>query len=178
MARFTRRVDYSRLNRDMEARKRRQVNAAETQVRLQRRLLNLERLVGNGSNGSLLDDVQDIVQGLTEDAASMTDFLESHCKISLTSARLTDSSPATAQQVFDTPELMEMILLNLDAFDLLQAQQVNRTMFESIASSEKLQVAMGLRGDSDSPFRSMFRRDWNTTNLLVCTRSDKHRYVY
>ncbi|KAK3638482.1 hypothetical protein LTR56_003228 [Elasticomyces elasticus] len=44
-----------------------------------------------------------------------------------------------ARSVLDTPELLEMILLRLDAKNLLQAQRVSKTFHSNIKASIRLQ---------------------------------------
>lgn len=50
-------------------------------------------------------------------------------------------------QVFETPELAEMVLLYLGTKDLLAAGQVNRALAASIAASSKLQKRMYRQAD-------------------------------
>ncbi|KAI6798091.1 hypothetical protein KC360_g3459 [Hortaea werneckii] len=48
------------------------------------------------------------------------------------------------QKVFDVPELLELILLNLHVIDLLTLQQVNRQVRDAINTSKKVQQRMFL----------------------------------
>ena len=69
-------------------------------------------------------------------------------------------SAKIAQRAFDTPELAEIILLNLDRQDLLAAEQVNKAFRGCIASSAKLLRAMYLQADFDCDWRSDLSTIW------------------
>ena len=63
-----------------------------------------------------------------------------------------------AQRTFDVPELLEMIIENLDIPDLMNFYQVNRGIRDAIDGSPKLQIKLCLRAaPSDANLRTPFR---------------------
>ena len=77
-----------------------------------------------------------------------------------TTAQPTASSAVKAQDVFDTPELLEEILLYLDTKEKLSAMEVQRVWRNTILGSPGLKHALGLEIDEkaklfDSPFFSV-----------------------
>lgn len=65
-------------------------------------------------------------------------------------------SAQKADEVFRIPELAEMILLNLDAEQLLSTMSTNRALAAAISSSLKIQMKLGLRPDCNAAWRSNF----------------------
>jgi hypothetical protein len=64
----------------------------------------------------------------------------------------------TAVRVFDIPELLEMILDNLDVLDLLSFYQCSRSIRDAIDASSKLQQRLSLRAaPADSHLRLPLR---------------------
>jgi len=61
-----------------------------------------------------------------------------------------------AQKVFDIPEILERILLKLDAAKALKAQRVNRQFFDAIEKSVNLQRALSLRFWPQKHFWTLF----------------------
>ena len=173
--------------------------AAECQVELEGHIAVLERLTRNAETST---DLQQVVQRVREDMTGISEFLEDQFGTYVMSERATANSAAKAQQVFDTPELLELILLNLECPDLLEVQQVNRTSTYSslgpkttvglispttpvqvnIDSSDKLQSLLGLRGDPKSSYKPTFQLwDRDKTSLYCETnykRSPSNPFVY
>ncbi|KAK4507216.1 hypothetical protein PRZ48_000951 [Zasmidium cellare] len=82
-------------------------------------------------------------------------------------------SAIVAQKVFALPELLELILADLDLYDALRAQQVSRVWRDGINSSVKMQRAMGLRTDDGADFFTPLSHDhesspWDRTFPGVC----------
>lgn len=59
--------------------------------------------------------------------------------------RMTTAAKAAAEKVFDTAELLEIILLNLPMKDLIHAQATSRNWREAIAGSDELQRRLFLK---------------------------------
>ena len=68
-------------------------------------------------------------------------------------------SAVVALKVFNTLELLEMILLNLGVRDVSTTRQVNRTMYSVVTTSSKIQRFLGLRQDPESECISIFDPD-------------------
>lgn len=82
-----------------------------------------------------------------------------------------------AHRVFDVPELLELILLELPIPDIMNFQQVNRTARDAINASPMLQRALSLRADSaDSPLRAPFSDLYSTfTGGFSCGHTTRYR---
>ncbi|KAK4624751.1 hypothetical protein CLAFUW4_05462 [Fulvia fulva] len=73
-------------------------------------------------------------------------------------------SASKAEEVFNTTELLEQILLYLRPADLLRAQQVNTTFYDTINESLPLAEILGLAADDGSFFYSPFLQDHDGSN--------------
>ncbi|KAK5127049.1 hypothetical protein LTR85_008408 [Meristemomyces frigidus] len=93
----------------------------------------------------------------------------------------TKSSVAKAQQVFDTPELLEHILLRLSPRDAFRAQQASRRVHDLIMTSPCLQRHLYLKADPQADFSTAFSasvsRQWDSSTLLKCT-IDRSKYIW
>ena len=65
-------------------------------------------------------------------------------------------SSVTANRVFEVPELVEMIITDLPAKDILAAAQSFKAMSRCVLSSTKVQAILGLRCTADGFFQSKF----------------------
>ena len=61
----------------------------------------------------------------------------------------------TAQVFFDVTEMLEKVLSFLDIQDILTVQQVNTTMYSTIAGSSKLQRQLHLEPDTEAYLRDI-----------------------
>lgn len=81
-------------------------------------------------------------------------------KIIQAAKHVSDVSAAKAQQVFDTPELLEEIISYLDTPGKLEVIEVQRTWHNTILGSTRLQKTLGLVAYHDgfyySPFSNLF----------------------
>ena len=93
-----------------------------------------------------------LVNSLQQDANGITSFLAKTAGIAVKAVAPTEASTAKAQKVFHTPELLEMILLELQPQHVLVAQQVTKTFDSLISTSPKLQHHLGLRPNPESSF--------------------------
>ncbi|PPJ57485.1 hypothetical protein CBER1_04412 [Cercospora berteroae] len=70
-----------------------------------------------------------------------------HDATDLNEEKLATPTTTSAQKVFETAELLEIIMLQLDAKDLLTAQQVGREWRDGINGSMRLKRKLGIELD-------------------------------
>ncbi|KAK4621478.1 hypothetical protein CLAFUW4_07259 [Fulvia fulva] len=95
----------------------------------------------------------------TSVSASMVGFIWSHgdeqnIKQRAHSPAPAEHSPEKAVEVFATVELIEDILLRLNALDILRAMQVSRFMRDTVIGSSKLLKHIGLSPNLEAHFSS------------------------
>ncbi|KAK5130914.1 hypothetical protein LTR08_001578 [Meristemomyces frigidus] len=81
------------------------------------------------------------------------------------------NTPTTALTVFGTPELLENILVNLTALDLLHAMQVSHEFKDNIEASPTILRRMGLKVDEDCNLRVPFDESGSLSAHIVLSRS-------
>lgn len=97
-------------------------------------LVNLERqLVGLGIDNKTVDDL-------------LAPYFEK-------SAEVDAAGVAAARKVFDLPELLELILLQLSVHDIFRVQAVSRQFRDAIDASGKIQRQCGFQADDESKLR-------------------------
>lgn len=82
----------------------------------------------------------------------LSEFLDACWELIPIAKRPSAQSAVLAQKLFDTPELLENVLIHLKIRDTLAAQQAGRVWRDSINGSVQLQRAMGLRFDEAAIF--------------------------
>ncbi|KAI7313279.1 hypothetical protein KC315_g11731 [Hortaea werneckii] len=98
----------------------------------------------------------DLLTQLFDDAEGIGKYLARNLGVNFLKGQPNEASAVKAQQVFDIPELLEMILLKLPPGSILAAQQACQTFSALITSSPKIQHHLGLKADSHSKFSSCF----------------------
>ncbi|KAK4545754.1 hypothetical protein LTR36_002708 [Oleoguttula mirabilis] len=97
-----------------------------------------------------LSDAQGDVQGLKQ-------FFSNFLSPTLYNEITPPQNESIACRVFEVPELLELILLELPVADIMSFQQVDRNARDAIEASSPLQRALSLRADpADSPVRMPF----------------------
>ena len=99
---------------------------------------------------------QDLLRTARHGVQETQSFLARTLKQDVLATAPSESSPVKAKQVFDIPELAEMVLLNLPAQDVFNATRAYRELASSATSSAKVQTMLGLRGDKNSFWRCHF----------------------
>ncbi|KAI7280468.1 hypothetical protein KC345_g4731 [Hortaea werneckii] len=110
-----------------------------------RQLSSTDRTLGDELLTQLFDDVEGIGKYLTHTLGE-----------NFVNGQPNEASAAKARQVFDVPELLEMILLKLPPSSIFVAQQVCQTFSALITSSSKIQHYLGLKADLQSNFSTCF----------------------
>lgn len=90
----------------------------------------------------------------------------------------TERTVSKAQKVFNTPELLEMILLHLHARDVLAVQQVDTIMCAHIKSSSKIQRYIGLLPDASAYFHTQFAPFEISEPSIICEPDFKTQRDY
>ncbi|KAI7371518.1 hypothetical protein KC354_g475 [Hortaea werneckii] len=98
----------------------------------------------------------DVLTQLFDDAEGIGKYLAHNLGVNFLKGQPNEASAAKAQQVFDIPELLEMILLKLPPRSIFAAQQVCQTFSALITSSPKIQHHLGLKADLQSNFSTCF----------------------
>ncbi|KAK5130913.1 hypothetical protein LTR08_001577 [Meristemomyces frigidus] len=91
-------------------------------------------------------------------------------------ARATDVFGKAAQRVFDIPELVEQILVHLNAFELLSALQINRMTTAAGRGSKSVREIMCIQPEPTSHWRTPFTRDTFPTSLADGRTTGKEGY--
>ena len=128
------------------------------QGRLNEKIALLEQLAleANNNNTTTLRDVKQAINDTTQEMKEISEALGTVRGRWFVRAPANERSTTKAKQVFETTELLELILLNLGTQDLMQAQLVNRTMRTTITASIALQNLLFLRAEpSDAFFRGL-----------------------
>ncbi|KAM3417555.1 hypothetical protein BST61_g5792 [Cercospora zeina] len=130
-------------------------------------------------------ELQRHANGAVEGAAVVDQFVSRLWSTFPTQYRFSEKSAAKAQQVFNTPELLENILSNLPAQDLLMAQQTNTAFLDTINDSSVLKKLLGLEPDPTAAFYSPFevneasmQRFRATADLLLLPRYTEHHVTF
>lgn len=102
------------------------------------------------------------------------------------------NSAAKAQETFNIPELMEMILGYLSTQDLLLAMEVNKSFADSVLSSNKLQIKLCLKAATNTdwftdfqygglgrqgPFSFSCRVDWEDHHLRPAPERESEVHI-
>ncbi|KAK3722198.1 hypothetical protein LTR37_002631 [Vermiconidia calcicola] len=109
-----------------------------------------------------------------KDVAELRAFLNGCLNSIPITMRPTPSSAVKAQQVFDTAELLEAVMTNLHAVDVLSAVQVSRTMSKMVSASPKLQDVLQLRPSKDGHLASIFLDSWGTKFRVITVTLYEH----
>lgn len=129
------------------------VSSEET---LRREIAGMRKRIAVGetvAKTSLLD----LLQKVEANAEEMWDLFDQCRSLLPRSVKPDDVSAVQAQKVFDTPELLELILSFLAPRDLLSAQQVGIVWAAAVLGSRKLQSILYLRPEADDvPFSTAF----------------------
>ena len=117
--------------------------------------LNEWRSLNKSLNPSSVE-AHDLVEQLQQHTDGIRRYVTKKLGYVAVMAMPTNVSAAKAQEVFDIPELLEMILLQLHPRWVLAAQQVNKSFDALIITSSKIQEHLGLRPHHASAFASPF----------------------
>ncbi|GAB1734700.1 hypothetical protein NU195Hw_Modified_645t1 [Hortaea werneckii] len=98
----------------------------------------------------------ELLTQLFDDAEGIGKYLAHTLGNNFLNGQPNEASAAKARQVFDVPELLEMILLKLPPSSIFVAQQVCQTFSALITSSPKIQHYLGLKPDLQSNFSTCF----------------------
>ncbi|KAK4540811.1 hypothetical protein LTR36_008888 [Oleoguttula mirabilis] len=114
------------------------------------------------TNGPVLptDQVGSLIDQLQQDAEGVKKYFIDALGQPFAAGPPTEASTAKAQEVFSSPELLEMILLQLPPRHVLAAQSINKTFEALIATSPQLQQYLGLRADPTADFATPFRHTY------------------
>lgn len=111
----------------------------------------------------------DLLTQLVEDAEGVGKYLAHSLGVNFLKGQPNEASAAKAQQVFDIPELLEMILLKLPPSSIFAAQQACQTFSALITSSPKIQHHLGLKADLQANFSTCFNeRSFDAWGKFQC----------
>lgn len=120
----------------------------------------LKDLLARNSQGSI--DREDLARSISQMQASVQ-HIDTLLREVIGEESYTAQCPAhatgLAQQVFDVPELLEMILVNLSIEELLAAQFINRQFRDAVNSSTKLQRKLSLLPHTSKDFYAPFEEN-------------------
>jgi len=110
-----------------------------------------------------------------EDDSHMLQSLSNYFGTSFTSSYPTTSSTSKGLEVFNMPELFELIMMQLHARDIFAMQLVNTTMCAMVKGSSRLQRYIGLRPDPNAHFHTQFARHRTplAKSLLCCAETER-----
>lgn len=91
-------------------------------------------------------------------ADELQDFLDACWEQIPVARRPSARSAVKAQEVFNTPELLENIIIHLGTKDVLSAQQVGRVWRDGVNGSVKILRSIGIYPQEDVHFKSPFER--------------------
>lgn len=128
--------------------------AQEVRDHYQRLSGRLQALRQLSSADRTLED--DLLTQLCDDTEGIQKYLARSLGVSFANSQPNEASTAKAQQVFQVPELLEMILLKLPPKSIFAAQQVCQTFSALISSSSKIQHYLGLKADLHCNFSTCF----------------------
>ncbi|KAI7534877.1 hypothetical protein KC331_g12319 [Hortaea werneckii] len=134
--------------------KRHNQRAEDVRDHYQRLSSRLDALRQLSSTDRTLGD--DLLTQLFDDAEGIRRYLAHSLGVNFLKGQPNEASAAKAQQVFDIPELLEMILLKLPPSSIFAAQQACQTFSALITSSPKIQHHLGLKADPQSNFSTCF----------------------
>ncbi|KAK5127048.1 hypothetical protein LTR85_008407 [Meristemomyces frigidus] len=122
------------------------------------------------TNGAVLptEQIDTLLNQLQDQADGIKAYLTESLGQVFAAGAATEESTAKAQEVFNSPELLEMIMMQLHPRHILVAQRVNKTFEALISTSPKVQQYLGLRADATSAFATAFRNYMDGWPSFTC----------
>ena len=136
--------------------------AVEDQAMLAAQYQALSRLCGaTMSSAKITATLRSIVGAMESSVIGLSDLVHEMADPCFFNERSSAGASHAVHAVLEVPELVENILSHLTVSNLLSAQQVNKTIFEVVRTSLRLQRQVGLLADTNAFFcmpLAMFQR--------------------